>query len=49
MMSRKGREPGTMVFVGEARVIERTAAGGSYLAWLVIQGDPQDTPEFWPA
>lgn len=32
MMSKKGREPGTMVFVGEAKMIERAAGGGSYLA-----------------
>ena len=48
MMSKKGSAPGTMVFVGEAKVIERSAAGGSYLAWLVIAGDPRDLPEFWP-
>ena len=49
MMSKQGREPGTMTFVGEALVIEREGAGGSYLAWLVTKGDPRDMPDFWPA
>jgi hypothetical protein len=48
MMSWQGREPDSMTFVGKATVIERQGAGGSYLAWLVIEGDPHDMPDFWP-
>jgi len=27
---------------------ERNTGGGSYLAWLVVDGDPRDLPNFWP-
>jgi hypothetical protein len=33
---------------GQALVIERDTGGGSYLAWLVVDGDPRDLPNFWP-
>ncbi len=49
MMSRQNKdsEIGDFTIVGEAIVIERQAAAGSYLAWLVVRGDPRDMPEFW--
>jgi len=34
---------GAAVLKGEARVID----GGGYLAWLVIDADPAELPEFW--
>jgi len=40
---------GGMRFVGEAVVFECQTPDGSYLAWLVVSGDPRDMPEFWPA
>lgn len=51
MMSRpnKDSEIGDFSLVGEAVVIERHGAGGAYLAWLVVSGDPRDMPEFWAA
>jgi hypothetical protein len=45
-MSWRGDEPGTMQLVGEAEVIEHTADGASYLAWLVVSGDRWDMPDF---
>lgn len=48
MMSKPSNRPGEATLVGEAEVIERDGATGSYLAWLVTKGDPQDMPEFWP-
>jgi hypothetical protein len=40
---------GTFMMNGEAVVIERQGQTGSYLAWLVVDGDPKDLPDFWPA
>jgi hypothetical protein len=49
MMTKPGLEgdpEGTMRFVGEAIAFERQTPDGSYLAWLVVRGDPRDMPEF---
>ena len=42
-------EAGEFFMVGEAQVVEREGASGSYLAWLVITGDHRDMAEFWTA
>jgi hypothetical protein len=44
----EGDPPGGFRMVGEAQVFERQTPEGSYLAWLVISGDPKDMPDFWP-
>jgi hypothetical protein len=44
----EGDELGRSRMVGEAQVFERETPDGSYLAWLVIRGDPKDMPGFWP-
>jgi hypothetical protein len=51
MMTRPSphKGPGDMFMVGGAAVIERETPLGSYLAWLVITGDPRDMPDFWAA
>jgi hypothetical protein len=33
---------------GQALVIERKGKTGHHLAWLVVDGDPRDLPDFWP-
>jgi hypothetical protein len=43
-----GYPAGTFMMNGEAVVIERQGIAGLYLAWLVVDGDPKDMPEFWP-
>ena len=44
----EGDELGRTRMVGEAQVLERKTRDGSYLAWLVVSGDPKDMPGFWP-
>ena len=39
----EGDPLGAFRMVGEAQTSD-----GSYLAWLVISGDPKDMPGFWP-
>jgi hypothetical protein len=39
---------GDFTMNGEAVVIERQGKAGTYLAWLVVDGDPRDLPHFWP-
>jgi hypothetical protein len=45
----EGDPHGAFAMQGQALVIERDTGGGSYLAWLVVDGDPRDLPDFWPA
>jgi hypothetical protein len=54
MMSRpltaaeSAESPAGFMMNGQALVIEREGKTGRYLAWLVVDGDPRELPEFWP-
>ena len=43
----EGDSHGAFVMHGKALIIERDDSDGQYLAWLVVDGDPHDLPNFW--
>jgi hypothetical protein len=50
MMGRpiEGDPEGAFRVNGRALVIEREGPAGPYLAWLVVDGESRELPNFWP-